>query len=296
MVPKSLAGVRLLLPKEIPETELYGYDLEVNAGLGIALSVIEGGERRVLVFGLPGSGVGAFPRAIAWKLNSAYQMPFSLLHVACEEIILEFKAREVITSLIQWQKKIESRGNMIIHLQRPEALTPKFENFHGTKAFANLWLSSFLGRRYNKILLFCTTDNPKDVDFSLLRSFKTPIYLKPADLASLSVIIKSILKRGDYDRIAGRLYRYMENANFKLVSAEVVNACRDIAASVENIKDLPVDKVVSLLKDRVFPCYPSRHVKEYEEINARLISFSTDFVVGYWSKKLEDYEKKRPKS
>lgn len=288
---KGVVGVRLFLPKEIPKTELYGYDLEVEAGLGLGLSVVKGGEKRALVFGLPGSGVGTFPRAIAWNLNASCDIPFSLLRVRCEDIILEHEVRQAVGNLLGFEEKIEANRPVVIHIQRPEALSKSFENFHKTKAFTKLWLSTFLGRRHDKALIICTTDNPKYIDFSLLKSFKIPIYLSSLDSESVRRILCTFFDREDCDKIARQLHQEMRRDGFELVSAEVVNACRETAKSIENFNELPVDEAVAFLRKNIFPCYPSDHVSEYQELNSGLISFSKEVTLDYWPRKFKEFKK-----
>jgi hypothetical protein len=274
-------------PEEYSKSELLGYDLQKKVALSIALDASAGGERRVLVFGLPGSGVGTFPNAVLGELKRKYGVTFSLFRLKCEDLVLyeRKKAIDVLDRVWGWLDSEKKEHPTALFIERPEALSQRFENFYGSKGTATFWLSGFLERRFEKTLLFLTSDDPSMVELSLIRSFEIPIYMKFLDRESLIDTFKDCLGREDSSKIAGQLYKEVTGAGFKLVSAEVVKACKEVIES-ERFNKLRTDQAVNFIKDYIFPSYSKEYIEMYEERNKTLISLWHDHVIDYWTKRL----------
>lgn len=288
MTLRRLLAIDFIPSRRLRKTELIGYDSQVKAGLGIGLSVAEGGGKNVLVFGFPGTGIRTFPYTVAWKLKAKYRLPFSLFRLDCEDLLLGMTKEHMLGTLNQWEQKIQTRGPTVVQLDRPEALGLTYENFHGSRGLGLLWLSRFLRRRYDSAAIFCTTSYPMKMDVSLKRVFNIPIYLDLPDLKLIKRIVKHFLNRSDYENIAERLYMSLRKFGFQILSGEVVQACRKIR-SVKNVDDLPTDEVVDLLESHISPCHRIKEVEEYKRSIAGLVSFSKEFAIPYWEKWVDDY-------
>lgn len=285
----DIAFIRYTPPNEIPKTELFGYDSQKKAAISLALDVSRGGEKRVFVFGLPGSGAGNFPYAVLWELKN-YNVHFSLIHLICENIILVNNRKKVIKTLEEELEKrlltdAKKREPIALFIERPEALSQKFQNFHGNKAMVTSWLSSFLSRKFDKTLLLSTSDDPSNVDLSLIKLFDIPIYLRILSLEAIQSIFKAYLKRPDYLKIAEEFHKKMKRFEFRFVSAEIVKASQEVTHE-KGYDDLTARQVAERIKSHIFPCYHSKFVESYEKRNEVLMDPSHIRVLNDWAQKL----------
>jgi hypothetical protein len=292
---KEPTFVRFVSPEQLAMTNVIGYDMQKRAAVAVGLHALPYGEKRLLVFGLPGSGVRRFVENVLWELNEKYATHVFLIDLSCENLILASDIEKTIRSI---SRRIEEelernirKGNSIVFLvERPESFSSKFQNFQSNKRAAILWLSFFLRKVYDKTLIICTSDDPSSIDALVLRTFNIPIYLRHLNLESLTQILATTLKRRDYSEIAKYLYDDVEKNHFKLVSAEVVKA---IERASDLIESIPIDQAAKCIRRHIYPCYPSTYVDDYEERNESLISHFSTFVLNCWSKRMEELEKNR---
>jgi hypothetical protein len=279
---------------ELPQVGFIGYNMHKMATLAIGLNALKGGEKRILAFGLPGSGVQRFPHAAISDMQRKLNIRVSLVYISCPELILSKKIAEVLDSTSQKmseaiEKNVAERGLVFVLIDNPEALSCEYENFYENKKLLVSWLTSVVGRKYDRTVLFCTSDDPSKVEENIIGSFDYPIYLRYLDIDSLVTVIKKYLeKREDAQEIASKLYSEMENERkMKLVSAEVIKALQMTISVAPNIETCSTEQAVTAIRDHIWPCYPEEYVKEYEERNSSFVSCSED-TVKRWASVLND--------
>lgn len=273
--------VTLYHPEQLPETVFHGYKSNIESALSIGLSVAETGEERAIVFGLPGTGVGTFPYAVLWMLKERHNTPFSLIYLSCENMILESDIEESIEKLNmlieeELMENEKEKTRTAFFIERPEVLSSEFKDFYGNKAVVSLWLSRFLRKRYTRTLMFCTSDDPSRIKQHLRNAFYLPIYLRYLDSQAITILLREVLSRKDYGKIAERLYNSTDKEGFKLVAAEVIKACK-LVEEIEGFNEMSVTQATRLLRDHIFPCYPLEYLKNYESKNIDLILRSFEY-------------------
>lgn len=284
---KSGTSVVVVPFDRLPPVGMIGYEKQKKAALAMALSVWKGGEKRIVVFGLPGSGTRLFPRAVQRELENS-GVRASLIQLRCDDFLLDDDAEAMASKVNEIEHMIEKNASerilSLLVIGNPEALGPEYENFQNRKQLATRELGNLLRKRYERTIVFCASDDPSKVDPSILESFEYPIYLRYLDLDSLAAILGKGLGRADSSKMAEKLYGELtDKRRFNLVSAEIVKAITNALKENPEIQNLPLEKATQLIRDHVFPCYPEVTVNSYEKENRSLI-VKSEIVVEQWSK------------
>ncbi len=291
---KHASAVGFASSPRLPQVGIAGYNMHKKAALAIALNVLKGGEKRVMAFGLPGSGVQRFPHAVISDLQRKLGIQVFLIHISCDKLILNRKISKVmeetsrkISQVIE--KNADEKGLAFILIDNPEALSYTYENFYEAKRMIIPWLSSILERKFDRTVVFCTSDDPSIVESSIISSFEYPIYLRYLDIDSLVSVVRAYLNgREDARQIAAKLYEEMEiERKMKLVSAEVIKALQISVAVSPEVKTSQTEVAANIIRGHVWPCYPEEYVKDYEKENGTYISRSED-TVRRWAEVLSN--------
>ena len=298
LLDKKPPSIRIVPPGKLRKTESIGYATQKEAAVAAGLEASRYGDKRILVFGFPGCGAKGFVEAVLRRLENrlrAFSMLLTSAFLSCEELIVEPEfektLKNVQKSMDDLMKQSVKDGHFVVLIiKRPDALSSKIRNFQQRKERVTHWLSSFLGKHYGKILMVCMSDDPSCVHTSLISNFKMPLYLKHLDLESTKTIFEAKLSRKDRFEIAERLYYSVEKDGFKVVSAEVVKAIDRATTLVKDFDDLSIEEAAEYIKRRIYPCYPSTDVADYENRNKELISYSEGFVSDYWPRKLKEFQ------
>lgn len=295
VLDKELTFIQFISSEELKESKTIGYDLEKKAAKAIGLSATHHMDKTLLVFGLPGTGVKGFVETLFWELKEKHHVPIYVIHLSCESMILVNETEKTIRDLdMQIGQKLRTnieKGNFVVFfVERPEALSSKLQNFQRSKSMVTAWLSYLLKRIGDRVLTVITSDDPSSISPPLIRSVIAPIYLRHLDLGSLSNILCEMLSRTNCHKVAEYLYHDVEKNCFKLVSAEVVKAVERAKTMAEDLESLPVEKLSPLIRQHIYPCYPFKYVDDYEKRNENFVSYSRDFVIDYWSKKLDELQ------
>lgn len=288
LLDKETPFVQLLLPEAIDENESVGYEIQQNAMTSIALEAARYGEKRVIVFGKPGTGAIGFVKTALLRLKRQSNVESRVLKLVCQRVWVEPEIEKILGAIEEKLNEASSWTNdenhlMVLLIEKLDSLTSKINNYQKNKAIFGFWLYSILKQSYNRTLIVCTSDDPSAIDDRLLRLFKLPLYLEHLNLQSIKRIFKTKMPRKDSEQVAETLYRAVDKDGFKLVSAEVVKAI-DRATTLADFGTVSTNEAARIIRGFIRPCYPSEVIKAYEECNKDLINYSKSFILRYWAK------------
>lgn len=289
LVSDELTAIRFFKHDQLPERELIGYDLQIKAGMGIGLAAARGSGKKALVFGLPGTGVRAFPNAVAWSLNSEFDLRLSLLCIDFEDLLLGITNGDgnIPDALRKSEEIISVNKPIIVQVDGLDMLNLTDGNFRSSKSVATCWARRFLNRNDNRTAVFCVTNYPLRLGSGSARAC-IPIYLDVTDLELVERIISHMLVRSDSEYIAGRLWNSLKRFGLQPVSGEISHACQELK-SKHTTTVLDGDKAVDFLQSNIAPTHLKQDVAKYKETNAGLIALSKDFSTPFWAKQLDEY-------
>lgn len=266
----------------LPEKDIFGYDEQIKAGLGMGLEAAKGKSGRVLIFGYPGTGKSAFPFTLARRLNADFDKRFSLTYISCESFYVLSEMENLKKDLDQLAEKVCQNRPAIFSIDETDALTVPIYKARSTLRILSQWLLDFMDHCRDQILLFGIANHPEKMDNSFLRRFQVRLYFEPTDSGVIRRILKRYLNIDNDERVTRVLLKKFEEYDLRLMSSDLIDACEEIRTSVGSLKGLPVQEVVKTLQYHISPCNCAHYIDDYEKQNRNLINFSRDYILPYW--------------
>lgn len=276
-------------PSEIPRRPLFGYERQLKAGLGIGLTIFDNGNADLLAFGLPGTGKGLFPCALAHKFNDALNMGFYLAYIRCDHLEL-FDESDLVEKLSGFIEILKKKTPVILHLVQLDAIGKPLSshndvNNHESFGIARIarLLRSLVSYTLEKTFLISTADYPDRIDEAFLSRFSNVFYFEPTNKDVIAEIIASLLHRKDSNEITRLFLEYALGFDLIPMSGKVIRACRLIQKKTENINRLETEDVVNLLRRFVSPNTSTDRISLYEKNNQAFIGMSKR-QIDFWRK------------
>lgn len=277
---------------KIPERPCFGYEREIEAGMGICSNVLDYETMFLLVFGVPGTGKTLYPCVLANRFNSISKERFSLAFIQCaSEYYTEEKQ---VKKLYDFIKTLRKRFPLIVHLVELDALNRPYEN-HNHYAPTTVLLSKLLrllfSEEHEKRLLIATTSAPDCIDPVFLSRFDNTIYIEPTSRDHIAQIITHFLNRDDSKKITEKLLRYFLDFQPPMIplGRDVVRACRLLKRQYKDIDDLAPENISVLLKRFISP-FPSKRIDEYEQKHKVLMERS-NLQLKYWLESHKEFSR-----
>lgn len=272
---------------KIPRRPLFGYERQLEAGMGIGLNVADGERASLLAFGIPGTGKALFPCMLANQLKADFQKPFSLAYVICAPMYLS-RQEDLIDHLSNLIRRVEENSPAILHLVELDTLGRPYHNRFGKNHepdVASLHVLSWIRNLFSEIpkgtFLICTTSYPEKLDATFLNRFNIMFYFEPTNRKMISRIISEELGRNDAEKITMKFMDYVTSFGLTPLSGELFNACKLLKRNVRNVRDLHTQEVVGLLKRYTTLSFPTKSVEEYQKEHESYMKFS-DHSINSW--------------
>lgn len=261
-------------PHEIPDKRLFGYKLQFMAGLGLALSVAQGGSLETLVFGLPRTGKTVLPYALAHELNNKYGKPFSLTMIDCDECAGTEYEKDLFKALDLAGKRLPA----IIGFDEFEGCAPPIAKIPpGTPAA----IQSRRIRRYaserqirEKTLVLCISNYPAIIELSTAGNFDSVIYFNSTDLQAITEIIKKYIGVDNAESVAELLIERRQSLGWATLGFNVIKACERLEKKKDKLKNESTETLAERLDMESGPGVTLRQVSEYEDSYREWVTFA----------------------
>jgi|GEM_PF-4060234 len=289
------APFKILPPDRVEEIALFGYDRQLKACAGAGLSVFDGSNRKVIVFGYPGVGVRSFPQAVTYYLNKKCGQSFSFVLASCQKLVYDVSESNIGRFLECLQETVKSNCPTVLQLDGIELVSPLslyVDTFSKVQRSLNYILKILLDLPLSQTLLIATSHNPSLLDPIILQRFTIPIYLEPTSRDTIINILNKRLGRNDASQVADGLASFMKRFRFLVVASELCRAIDEIQRFGEDIKNFSTEKIIDLLTSCISPCASEERLKEYEQANSAFMKLSLERDLPYWIKVFEEKESK----
>jgi hypothetical protein len=269
---------------EIPVRPCFGYERQIEAGMGLCLNVLENGNASLLVFGLPGTGKTLYPCTLANRFNKISKKKLSLAYIQCGpqyHSTPDFSMQKFFA----FMKMIQRHSPLIIHLVELDSIERPCANLENPeqkfKSFSLLrFLRTDFSEGFDKSLIVATATNPAQIDPELFNDIDNVFYIPPTGRSDVATMISQLLERVDSEEIAAKLGKSFSRFGMIPLGRNVLRACKLINQQYKNIDNFSADEVVSLLKLLITP-FPSSRVDEYEQQNEPLRA-KCELEMRYW--------------
>lgn len=263
---------------------MVGYERQMDAGIAIALSVVDGISKSALIFGFPGNGKTLFPNAVAYRLKGKEEAPFSLVMIECDAMPTEVSdPEELLGDLRNAVDEALQLQPVILCFDEIDHLCPHISEVPPSRGTFSAWMRRLLkgeGFQANHALVIGTTNYPPCIEPSVKRNFQIPIYFEPTPREVAKKIIKKRLI--DSQRVARKYVDNFKSLHRRPMGAEIMSACLQVKKTDTDLESLSEDEIISSLMAST-PIPPSdRELRAYEKENADIIKMSEDIAIPYW--------------
>ncbi len=274
-------------PNNIPTVDLLDYEKEESAGLALGLSSLKSSRCFVLFFGIPGCGKTKFPFYLCRKLNAQSTEKFSLLHVQCDPLSTSTKSTKDIIRVLDSKTRLAFQNPpTIIVLDEIDSMTTVIADSGGRASMLTRWIRGFVEQSPEKALSVGTTNNPKKMDFSILRRVRMSLFFDVTPPEVIAQIIERSLSRSDAKTICEGLYKRLDANDFIPLASDVDRACEELKGRHKDLQTISGDDLSKRLA-ALTPGLEKETIENYRETNLHLINRSSD-QLDYWA---EEYER-----
>ena len=277
---------------KIKERRAFGHTKELNACVGIGLSIVNSGCKDVLVFGYPGTGVHVFPEVVVSFLNINCGQKFSFVSINCNKLLYGRSPLDFGKLCTELKNLVKNNSPMIVQVEGMEIVNPfslESEAEERTQTYLNRMLRVLLGLHSDRTLVIGTTYNVRNLDLAIAKHFGVYIYLEPTDKDTIIQILTERLdNNGNPAKIAQQLISFMGRFGLRISAYELCRAIDEIKQSNFKTKDISARETVDLLLNFIYPCYAKDRIKEYEAANSPLITLSKKHMIPFWSEIFEE--------
>jgi len=276
--------------KEISNVELWGYEDQIEAGLGVALSVAESKVcKSALIFGVPGNGKSEFPFVLARQLYDRHKINFTLVKVACDFLPLENpnpeRLREEIKSLYGSLKAID--GPKILCFDEVDGIVPPADQVNPGWRSLIYFFRACLKTQPDNVLIIGITNHPNQIDRTVERAFYLSIYFPPTCRATVLKMFKERLKLPEWDQVCIGYLDKMAELGYYPQGGTIRRIIDDFAIPFESGKSGSNQvsdtgfMIQGLISHSGVPLTED-DIANYDENNSSLIKASLENTIPYW--------------
>jgi len=293
-------AIQFFTHKDVPKKQLFGYELQKTAGIGLGAGAVGGGFAEALAFGFPGTGKSDFPYVLVNLLQEKLQARFSLAYVKCDRFAGKLTP-EIVKSIMETIDKALKNTPTLIAFDEIDTLALPIDETPTEIAPLAQWLRG-LGdetQTFQKVILMAATNYPMKVDVGVFRRFRTAIYFEMTDE---NVLTEMIHKKLGIDgktarKTAQRLFKEMEKCELTILGCNAFGACQQACKELNNSgtdpSSLSHDQVTEMLLPNIGPGGFKKNVDEWKEKHKGLIEFSVKHQMPYWAAIAERHLPKR---
>jgi len=285
--------IRFYTPQDIEklESETYNYEPHKKAALAVWSSSLKSDRCFLLLFGVPGSGKSEFTKSFARNLNEGNQEKTSLLEVQCDELSTSTRsAKEIIDRLDHKSETALKNLPALILFDEIDSLTSSIDNAGLHAAMLSRWVRTFVRRSPSKALIIGTTNNPRKIDFSIVRRIRASIFFDVAPPEVVTKIIKTQSGRDDFEDVSRELFTRLETNDFVPIASDVVKACEEIHTRYGDLKNISKDDFCRHL-EALTPGLENRIIQNFKEKNYNLV-VRAEKQMKYWEEEFELQQQK----
>jgi hypothetical protein len=286
---KELAKYVKFYPfNDVPNPEIFGYDLQKKSAVAIALAATEISEACfVLFFGIPGTGKSEFPYYTAHGLEKEFRVKYSMMYAQCDELLGEItsgraKPDEVIEE-IEGKVRLayENRPAMLV-LDEIDSFSTSISGSEMYAATLTRWIRKCAKEAPDKTLIVGTTNWPRTVDFSVWRRILVSLFfdVTPSDVIC-SIINKKLGLQKSLE-IGENLCAAFEQARFVPMASDAVKGCNQFLKNCSEPEKMSFDDICKDLK-ALTSGSPKVFVDDYWKNHEDFINRAQD-QMQYWEK------------
>ncbi len=286
-------------PNDLPEATMLGYSKQIKAGTSIALSVIKGTFKSMLIFGFPGNGKTLFPKALAQRLKDEESQPFSLVMISCGRMPTELgDPTEILSGLDETVQSGLQSQPVIMCFDEVDLLCPHISEVLPGRGAMSAWMRRLLKDEKSPLratdtqaVLVGVTNYPSCIESSVKRNFEIPLYFEPTPICVAKRIIKEFLTNDE--QVAQKYTENFQNLRLRPMGAEIIRACNQVKKIYPELGNISSDEIVRSMKANT-PIPPSeRELQSYVKSNKDLIDMSRKYAIPNWLDVYERTKKRR---
>lgn len=254
--------------KELAKINFGGYKKHIKLGLSMGKKAIEKNlDYRILLFGCPGTGKSAYPKAIAGLLS---EYGYSYLTVKCNSLIEEGNFRQFERYLSEVKKYLQ-KTPIIVVLDEIDTLAQRRDKGErDIYTTATSKIMHLLDRKIKPGLIYGTINNLHELDTAVRSRFSYPIFFDFDPDAMLSILKENEIPNAD--KVQKHLIEFEKRELINFSSRGISKACKIVEKtnnSEEMSKRLCINSGIPL---------PNSEKTDYERVNREFINFSNEIL------------------